>query len=285
MADLLAIGLRALGFVAVVQAAGVPLFIWLFGDDLRRSAGAMQALAWRTAVAGLLLTIAHQIVEPARLAGELRGILDGPLQATLLASDAGTAAAVRVLGLVLVAVGSIKPSRLGAAGALIGATLIAVSFAFMGHTAAADQRWLLAALLVLHLSIVAFWFGALWPLHVASRYETLSVNGVLIARFSALAVRLVPVIFLAGLALSVALLPDVASLRTPYGLLLVTKVTGFGILMGLAALNKWRLGPRISRGDVNAIRAFRRSVLAEWILIAAVLAVTAAMTALFSPTH
>jgi putative copper export protein len=36
---------------------------------------------------------------------------------------------------------------------------------------------------------------------------------------------------------------------------------------------------------VNAIHAFRRSVLAEWILIAAVLAVTAAMTALFSPTH
>jgi putative copper export protein len=285
MADLVVIGVRALGFVAALQAAGVPLFLWLFGNDLERSARPIGAFAARTAVAGLLLTIGHQLVEPARLAGELRGIFDGPLHAMLLASDSGTAAAVRVLGLAMVAAGCVKPSRFGAAAALMGGALTVVSFAFMGHTPADDRRWLLSGLLILHLLLVAFWFGALWPLLLATREDALAASGLLIEQFSKLAIRLVPIILLAGFALSVALLPDLASLYRPYGLLLVTKVAGFGILMGLAALNKWRLGPRISRGQAVALQAFRRSVRAEWGLIAAVLTVTAVMTGLFSPAH
>ena len=57
------------------------------------------------------------------------------------------------------------------------------------------------------------------------------------------------------------------------------------LLLALAALNKRRLGPRISAGEAGALVAFRRSVAAEWWLIAAVLSVTAVMTALFSPGH
>ena len=195
MADLVAIGLRALSFVVVLQAAGVPLFLWLFGDDLRRSARPIAALAGRTAVIGLLLTIAHQIIEPARLAGGLRGIFDGPLQATLLGSEVGTTTSVRVLGLALVALGWLKSSRLGTAAALAGGTLIVVSFAFMGHTATHDVRWLLASLLILHLLIIAFWFGGLWPLYLASRHEELVTSGLIIERFSRFAVRLVPALF------------------------------------------------------------------------------------------
>ena len=283
--DAVPVGLRALSFVAVLQAAGVPLFLWLFGDELQRSARSIAALARGTAVVGLILTIAHQIVEPARLAGALRGIFDGPLQAMLLTSDAGTTAAVRVLGLAMVALGCVRFSRFGAAVALVGSTLIVASFAFMGHTASHDQRWLLASLLILHLTVVAFWFGALGPFYLASRHEELVSNGLIIERFSKLAVGLVPVIFVAGLALSLVLLPNLASLRTPYGLLLLLKVTGFAILMGLAALNKLRLGPLISSGRATALRSFRRSVLVEWVLVAGVLITTAAMTELFSPGH
>ena len=285
MTDQIIVALRALSFVAALQAAGLPLFLWLFADDLHRATQPIAALAKRTAVLGLVFAVAYQLAEPARLAGDLRGILDGSLQAALLGSEAGVASSVRVLGLALIALGWLKPSRLGAAVAVAGGTLIAASFAFMGHTAAHDQRWYLASLLIVHLLIVAFWFGALWPLHLASRYEELAVNGVIIERFSKIATWLVPVIFLAGLALSVALLPDLASLRKPYGLLLLAKVAGFAALMALAALNKWRLGPAIAKGSAGALVSFRRSVFVEWLLIAAVLAVTAVMTALFSPRH
>jgi len=283
LTDLIAIGLRALEFVAVLQAAGVALFLWLFGGSLERAARPIGALAVSAATAGLVLSIGHALVEPARLAGELSGIFDPSLQGMLLASDAGTTTGVRVLGLAMVAAGSLKPSRFGTLVALMGGTLIAASFSFMGHTASDDRRWLLAAFLILHLLLVVFWFGALWPLQIVVKRESHAVAGRVIEQFSRLAVWLVPIIFFAGLSLAVALVPELASLGTPYGLLLLTKVAGFALLMGLAALNKWRLGPRIARGDGAARRAFRGAALIEWGLIAGVVAVTATMTGLFSP--
>src|SRR5690606_640990 len=153
-------------------------------------------------------------VEPARMMGALGGIADGAMQALLLASDAGTATAVRVFGLALVAFARL-PRRSGAATALVGATLIVASCTRMGHTATHDQRWLLIALLILHLLIVAFWFGSLLPLYLAGRHEDVGTNGRLVGRFSALAIRLVPVIFLAGLAIAIVLMPSLASLGTP----------------------------------------------------------------------
>ena len=285
MTDVVAVTLRALSFIAVAQAAGIPLFLWLFGDGLHRAGRAGVVLGRRSAAAGLLLTAAHQIVVPAQLLGSLRGIFDAPLQAALLASDAGTANAMRTLGLAMAAAAGYRPGRAGAAAALVGGTLIVVSFAFMGHTVGDDLRWLLAALLILHLLIVAFWFGSLWPLYLVSRLEDLRMNGSIVERFSALAFWLVPIIFVAGLGMALVLLPSLAGLGTPYGMLLIAKIAGFALLMGLAALNKWRLGPSIKTGNARALHALRRSVQAEWALVAAILGITATMTALFSPTH
>jgi len=55
------------------------------------------------------------------------------------------------------------------------------------------------------------------------------------------------------------------------------------VLLGLGALNKWRFGPAISGGDLGAGRRFRIVVIVEYVLIAAVLSVTAVMTTFFSP--
>lgn len=285
MVDTLAIGVRALSFVAALQAAGMTFFLWLFGDELLHSARRIAGAAARTAVIGLLATIAYQLIEPARLAGSWSGVLDGSLQAALLASPVGTATTVRLLGLVLVALGALTQARMGAAVCLIGGTLIAVSFTFMGHTATHDQRWFLVALLVVHLLIVAFWFGALRPLQLVGRYEDLARNARIIERFSKLAAFLVPAIFVAGVGLSLILVPSVAILGMPYGQLLLSKVAGFALLMALAALNKWRFGPQIASGNAAALRRFGRSVIVEWWLIVAVLFATAAMTGLFSPEH
>ena len=79
------------------------------------------------------------------------------------------------------------------------------------------------------------------------------------------------------------LLPDLAALGSSYGRLLIVKVFGFTILMGLAALNKWRFGPALGRDDGRVVKAFQRSVLAELTLIVAVLCVTAALTTFYSP--
>jgi len=86
-----------------------------------------------------------------------------------------------------------------------------------------------------------------------------------------------------GLMLSVLLVKGFAGLRTTYGHLLLVKLAAFAALMGLGALNKWRLGPAVSRGDPRATAAFRRSLKSEYILIAGALSVTAILTSFYSP--
>ncbi len=285
MPEIVALGLRAASFVAVLQAAGVAMFLWLFSRSLATSAGKIRSLGVSAAIAGGVFTFAYHLVQPARMTGSFSGMFDGSLHAMLLMSDAGATTAIRILGLVMLVLGLPKPTRLGEASSLIGATLIVVSFGLMGHTAAHDQRWILVTLLVVHLLIIAFWFGALLPLYMAAARETVADNASVIENFSAIAAWLVPIIFVAGLGMSALLLEEVNNLWTAYGVSLLAKVSGFVVLMGLATLNKWRFAPAIAAGHAPALRNFQRSVAAEWGLIIAVLVVTAVMTGLFSPTH
>jgi putative copper resistance protein D len=104
-----------------------------------------------------------------------------------------------------------------------------------------------------------------------------------VAVFSAVAFWLVPLILVAGVALAALLLPDFAALRQPYGELLIVKGALFAVLLGCAALNKWRLGPALGSGDLQAGQRFRRVVISEYVIMVVVLAVTAVMTTFFSP--
>ena len=104
-----------------------------------------------------------------------------------------------------------------------------------------------------------------------------------VAVFSAAAFWLVPLILVAGIAIAALLLPNVAALRQPYGELLIAKSALFAVLLGCAAVNKWRLGPALGRGDLQAGRAFRRVVITEYVIMVIVLSVTAVMTTFFSP--
>src|SRR5260370_35969996 len=141
---------------------------------------------------------------------------------------------------------------------------------------ARQRRGALATLLMLHLLIVAFWFGALWPLIVASSRETPARAAERIERLTAVATWLVPVILLAGIVMAVLLLPNLSALNEPYGKLLIAKVVGFALLMGLAAANKWRPGPALALGAVPSAGWVCPSVAGEDGLIAAVIHATAA---------
>lgn len=65
--------------------------------------------------------------------------------------------------------------------------------------------------------------------------------------------------------------------------MLLAKAAAFTALLGLAALNKWRLGPDLGTGTPEAAKRFRISVSIEYALIVAVLGITAVMTTFFSP--
>jgi putative copper resistance protein D len=309
MPDILSALLRAVSFVLQLQAAGAVFFAAGFGPALTVSLAGVRKLARVTAIVALFTVAAHYILEAARMAGDLSGMLDSSLQNMAWASNFGGAFTVRELGLLLIIAGmqpvSAKSTAsrfftssagspvaffvkwLSARGFTIvgvtGAALVAVSFTLMGHTSVNSRRGLLAPLLLTHLLIVAFWFGALWPLCLVTLRESWERVARVVAVFSAAAFWLVPLILVAGVAIAALLLPDIAALRQPYGELLIVKSALFAVLLGCAAVNKWRLGPALGRGDLQAGRTFRRVVITEYVIMVIVLSVTAVMTTFFSP--
>ena len=283
MPDVLSVVLRALSFVLLFQAAGVAIFVAIFGRRLASSQAPIRRLGQAAALAGVVLVAAHHAMEAARMAGEMSGMWDPALQGMAWNSPARAALICRLAGLLLIAVGLQGASVRSTIVAVGGSVLATGAFTLIGHTSVNAHRGALAALLMFHLLIVAFWFGALWPLYLASLRETPARAADLIERFTAVATWLVPVILLAGTAMAVLLLPNVSALSEPYGELLIAKIVGFALLMGFAAANKWRFGPAMVSGSAQSRQWFRRSLAAEYALIAAVLTITAVMTSFFSP--
>jgi putative copper export protein len=284
--DLLSAGLRALAFVALFQAAGAALFLAGFGRLLTAAQAGVRRLGLLCAAAGVILVLAHLSLDPARMAGDFGGVWDPGLQQLAWHSSPGLSQVTQIIGLlvVLAALSLSGPHTTAPqAAAVIGAVIAIGAFLLTGHTSTHPLRALLAPLLALHLLIVAFWFGALLPLAMATRLEAPATAVRILRRFSSVAVVLVPLIGAAGLGMAVILCPDLGVLRQPYGQLLLVKLGGFLILLVLAAYNRWRLAPALAGGTVGAAAALRRSIGAEYLLIVAVLCVTDVLTTFFSP--
>jgi putative copper export protein len=276
------------------------------------SVPAVSKLGGKLAAGALVFVAAHHALEAARMAGEMSGVMDPAMQRMALQSPTGAAFAMRMLGLTLVAIGlrssAQSPQRAGvslaapatgvsapagasvpatapaASGAprlsLLGSLLSVTAFTLVGHTSITPHRLAAAALVTLHLLVVAFWLGALWPLYLAAAKEQPSVTARVIDAFSVAAAWVVPLILLAGIGLTAVLVPSVSTFKQPYGQLLLVKVGLFAVLMTMASLNKWRFGPACAQGDTAA---FKLTVLIEYVLICLVLAVTATMTTFYSP--
>jgi putative copper resistance protein D len=285
-ADVTVIGLRALTFVAVFLAVGTWIFAALWERELGAAAAErVRALARAAAVVALIVTVVHYVLTPARMAGAFGSAFDPSLEALLLQSGSGSANIVRVVGLAVLALSLDRATRLNAIAAGAGAALALASFAFGGHTAIHPLRVVLAPLLLVHLAAAAFWFGALWPLYAAAGEGPAARSAALLERFSRLAVRVVPFVLVCGLGMAMVFVRSVAELGTAYGTFLLAKTAGFGVLLALAALNKRRFTPGVRAGDMGAVRGLRRTIVAEWWLIAAILAATAVMTSLYAPEH
>lgn len=298
MPDVLSAILRAASFVLLFQAAGVAIFIAVFGRLLGSSLQTIRRIGFWAALVAIPVVAGQQALEPARMAGDWSGMLDGALQAMAWNSSVGAAIVLRIAALIVLAarparqlaMESPRPTTAGSGGSiarsalpLAGVLLAATSFTLTGHTVSHAFRWLSAPLLATHVIIVAFWFGSLLPLVIASKDEPSPVAAEIVERFSAIAIWVVPLILAAGVGMAVVLVPNLAVFARPYGELLIAKVALFTALMGLAALNKWRYGPAIAVGESGALAGFQRTVLTEYVFIIAVLCVTDVMTLLYSP--
>ena len=267
---------------ASLAAAGSVLTLLALArlDEATKRATVRLALA-----AALVAAVASALRIPLRasflMGGSAAGAFDPVIVEMVVESPLGMCLWVRLTGVVTICfiVVDRPAARIAAA---VGAVLVCASFTLRGHTLD-EPRLVLGGLVTLHLLGLAFWVGIFAPLHrLAGRAPRAA--GALAAEFSAWAVRIVPALAAAGVALFVILTGDpLAALGTPYGQLLAVKLAFFALLLGLAALNKLRLTPALEAGAPGAGTHLRRSIRLEALAVLAILATTATLTTVASP--
>jgi len=276
---------KLLSYGASLAAIGALSFTVIFRSLLaehdvamvRRYGAVLLAVAAPASLATLYATVA--LLNGAGLAGGF----DPELWALLAGTAAGDAVWLRLGGLAVLLAGLLT-ARLRLPTLFVGGLLVALSFGLVGHVQDEPNSLWLHALLTLHLAAVAFWIGSLWPmLRIAGAPERARV-AVVMQRFGRIAAACVACLLLAGILLAALLLGGIAPLvTTAYGWVLLAKLALVVGLLGLAALNKWRLVPRLAAGDAGAALRLRRSIAAEIALVAAILLATAVLTSAVSP--
>jgi len=210
-----------------------------------------------------------------RLGGEFD---DATLSAVFLSSS-GAALCLQVTGAVLLLTTSSDDSMIVR---LSYAMLPMLSFAFSGHAAAIGP--VEGSVAVAHVSLAAWWAGSLYFLRRACLHSQIDRLGTVVARFSAMALSLTGVLVIAGLAL-VMILVDFSKdpWLSPYGWILAAKLSVVAMLLALAGYNRRRLTPRLLASDSTAMRALRKTIDIELMLIALILTITAILTTYSSP--
>ncbi len=177
--------------------------------------------------------------------------------------------AIAALGLGIAVMRVERAPRVLAAIAMLG---VGLSLAASGHAATAPPQALTRPAMFLHGVGVAFWLGALAPL-VALLWSRKDGTLPVVNRFSQIAVPVVAILALTGVVLAVIQLESFGALvTTDYGIILSIKLALVAVLLGLAALNRFRLTPTLASGDANPLS---RSIVFECVVAFGILAVVA----------
>jgi copper transport protein len=160
---------------------------------------------------------------------------------------------------------------------------VGLSLAATGHAASAPPQVLTRPALFVHGVGIAYWLGALLPL-AATLWRQPNSSLPVVQRFSGIAVPAVGLLALAGIALAVVQVAHLDALtETKYGIILLIKLVLVAGLLGLAALNRFRLTPALAceakggKGTkgTKAAKPLTRSIAVECALAVAILCVVA----------
>ena len=277
------VAIKAIASFASLTAAGSVLFLAGFSmldDDTRRM---VRRLGLAGAFVASLASVALVPVGAIYLyGGSWVGATDPALLGMMVESPVGESLMVRIAGLGLVAA-LLVSGRVPRSAAVAGAGIVCASFAFRGHVLA-EPRALLGALVTVHLLGLAFWIGALAPLHRLAGHADPIHAGTVASEFGRWALRIVPALVMAGGGLLMTLTDNpLDTLETPYGRLLAAKLLIVVPLLGLAAFNKLRLTPALLAGDAGAGARLRRTIGLEFAAVLAILVTTATLTTIASP--
>jgi copper transport protein len=166
--------------------------------------------------------------------------------------------------------------------AVAGAVALLVAFVFDGHTVIASPAWLVRITNVMHVAAGATWAGGVVMLAaILTRRHRSGVParaGEMVLRFSAIASVALATVGIAGIILAWAILDSAGELfSTPWGRVLIAKLSAVGAAAAIGAYNHFAVIPRISEDEEAASELIRRTSRTEGATLLAVVVLTAVL--------
>jgi putative copper resistance protein D len=308
---------RAVHFTATITAAGVAFFAVCIAEPAfgKSSSAALAAtlrrrlawIAWISLSLCVLSGASWFVLTAASMSGQALAQIyaNDVLWTVLTQTDFGNDWFARLV-LICVLAGAFVPlfSANGSASTWLKAAAVALaaalvgSLAFAGHAIGAEgaEGIIHPTADVLHLVAAAAWVGSLAPLALLlaatdGNAATRAVAQTATLRFSALGIVSVATLLLSGIVNTWYLAGSIDALtETDYGHLLLIKIALFFAMVGVAAVNRLRLTPRLVVDTDTAVahkarRALCRNAMIEAALGATVIAIVAVLGTLPPASH
>ena len=294
--ELLSVLSKVFIYLGAASALGGAFCLLNYNDGKRATLRRVLGLHLAGALLGLQAVAAAFLAQVGTASGSgLSGAFDRDMAGLLLSTQLGDLSLFRAVGFAIW-IGSglffyqtmvqqtraprrLFYQRLFAVNAF-GFIFLLLSFRFGGHVSA--QSLSVQFALAVHFTMFALWIGALYPLLTISRTEQVAELKVSLERFSKHAVLIVSLLLLSGLTMMLSLIHSMAELfTTAYGVALTLKILLVIGLLGIAAVNKLIIVPRLLL-QADAAH-FQRSVRVEIAVAVILLLLTAYLSTALGP--
>ncbi len=266
-------------YVLSFLTVGTGLFILHFRTLLSPSTYAYCCtLVRKSSLYGSIIAPLLLLMTAGNIGGDLRSWFDPLMINIALTSKAGQSILVLFSGFLIVFfwISFFQKQKLifGA----FGYALILLSFSLYGHSTIKGLSSQL--LIIIHLGTISYWVGSFLPLRFSTYGKFEEENLFQIAhKFGVYATYYVVILLISGLILGTILVGGLQQLLTSdYGKAFLFKLVFVSILLGIGAVNKFRLVPQLENNNSDHVIKLRKSINIEICILLLILVISSLLT-------
>ncbi len=270
---------KLLLYVLSFLALGTSLFIFHFRTLLSRSTYVYCCmLVRRSSLYGSIIAPLLLLMIAGNIGGDLRSVIDPLMINIALTSKAGQSVLVLFSGFLIAFLWIFFFQKERFTLGAVGCALILLSFSLYGHSTINGLSSQL--LIILHLGSISFWIGSFLPLRYSTYGKFEEENLFQIAhQFGVYAVYYIAVLLISGLTLGTILVGGIEQLLTSdYGKAFLFKLAFVVILLGIGAVNKFRLVPQLKSKNSYHVIKLRKSISLEICILFIILVISSLLT-------